>query len=78
MGVRKLLVLIGTAAAFIAAVVSPAQANTSQFTLFEAPRELLSSDDALRTQTLDELQGMGVKYLRVVVLWRSVAPSSGS
>ena len=77
MGVRKLLVLIGVAAAFFAAAPS-SQAGTSQFTLFEAPRELLSSDDALRAQTLDEIQGMGVNYLRVVILWRSVAPSSGS
>lgn len=57
---------------------APAQASTSQFTLFEAPRELLSSDDGLRSQTFDELQGMGVKWLRVVVLWRSVAPSSAA
>jgi Cellulase (glycosyl hydrolase family 5) len=77
MGVRKLLAVTGAAAAFFAAA-SSSQASTSQFTLFEAPRELLSSDDALRAQTLDELQGMGVQYLRVVVLWRSIAPSSGS
>jgi hypothetical protein len=77
MGIRKLLTLIGIAAAFLAAA-SSSQAKTSQFTLFEAPRELLSSDDALRSQTLDEIQGMGVKWLRVVVLWRSAAPSSGS
>jgi hypothetical protein len=78
MGVRKLLVLFATAAAIFAAASSPAQAKTSQFTLFEAPRELLSPDDALRTQTLDEIQALGVNYLRVVILWRSVAPSSGS
>jgi hypothetical protein len=77
MGVRKFLLLTGMAAAFFAAA-SPSQADTSQFTLFEAPRELLSSDDALRTKTLDEIQGLGVNYLRVVILWRSVAPSSGS
>jgi hypothetical protein len=65
------------AAAFLAAA-SSSEAKTNQFTLFEAPRELLSSDDGLRTRTLDELQGMGVKWLRVVILWRSVAPSSGS
>jgi hypothetical protein len=65
------------AAAFLAAAPS-SQAKTSQFTLFEAPRELLSSDDALRSQTLDDIQGMGVSYLRVVILWRSVAPSSGA
>src|SRR4051794_37176918 len=77
MGVRKFLSLIGVAAAFLAAA-SPSQASTHQFTLFEAPRELLSSDDGLRAQTLDEIQGMGVKWLRVVVWWRSVAPDSGS
>ena len=75
MGLRKLLGLTVALCLFAAA---PAHAKTSQFTLFEAPRELLSSDDALRTQTLDEIQGFGVKWLRVVVLWRSVAPSSGS
>jgi len=77
MGVRKLLVLLGTAAAFFAAA-APSQASTGQFTLFEAPRELLSSDDALRSQTLDEIQGMGVRNLRVTLLWRAVAPSSGA
>jgi hypothetical protein len=61
-----------------AAFAGPAQASTGQFTLFEAPRELQSSDDALRSQTLDELQGLGVKWLRVVLYWRSVAPQSGS
>jgi hypothetical protein len=69
--------MTAVAAAFFAAA-STSHANTSQFTLFEAPRELLSPDDALRNQTLDEIQGMGVNYLRVVVLWRAVAPSSGS
>src|SRR5690242_5080444 len=78
MGVRKLLVSLATAAAVIAAVSSPAQASSRQFTLFEAPRELLSADDTLRDSTLDEIQGFGVNTLRVVILWRSVAPSSGS
>jgi hypothetical protein len=77
MGVRKLFMTIALAAATFAAASSPASARTSQSTLFEAPRELLSSDDALRTQTLDEIQGMGVRWLRVTLLWRSVAPSSG-
>src|SRR3954452_25106396 len=77
MGVRKLLAMTGAAAAFFAAAPS-SQANTSQFTLFEAPRELLSSDDALRAQTLDEIEGLGVRNLRVVILWRSVAPGSGN
>src|SRR3954451_13705888 len=69
MGVRKFLSLIGVAAAFFAAA-SPSQASTHQFTLFEAPRELLSSDGALRQRTLDEIQGMGVKWLRVAIVWK--------
>jgi nuclear transport factor 2 (NTF2) superfamily protein len=75
MGVRKLLTSVAMAAAFLAAA-SPSQASTNQSTLFEAPRELQKYNDALRQQTLDELQGLGVKWLRVVLHWRSVAPSS--
>ncbi len=71
MGVRKLFTLLGVAAAFLAAA-SSSQASTNQFTLFEAPRELLSSDDALRAQTFDQLQAMGVKWVRVVVIWKTV------
>jgi len=77
MGLRKILTLTAVAAAFLAAA-SSSEAKTSQFTLFEAPRELLSSDDQLRSQTLDEIQGMGVTSLRVVVWWRKVAPNPGS
>src|SRR3954447_7632767 len=71
MGVRKIFTLMAVVAAFFAAA-SPSEAGTHQFTLFEAPRELLTTDDALRQQTLDEIQGMGVKWLRVVVIWRKV------
>jgi nuclear transport factor 2 (NTF2) superfamily protein len=74
MEARKLVGLVGVAAAFFAAA-SSSQASTNQVTLFEAPRELLSNDDVLRQQTLDEIQGLGVKWLRVVLRWRAVAPS---
>jgi hypothetical protein len=77
MGVRKLSALVAVAAAFLAAA-SSSQASTNQVTFFEAPRELLSNNDALRQQTLDEIQGLGVKWLRVVLYWRSVAPSPNS
>src|SRR3954452_22275468 len=69
MGVRKFSVLIGIAAAFFAAA-SSSQASTHQFTLFEAPRELLTTDDALRARTLDEIEGLGVKWLRVTIVWK--------
>jgi hypothetical protein len=58
----------------IALVPSAAQARESQFTMFEAPTELLSDDDALRARTFDEIQGLGVHWLRVVLYWHSVAP----
>ena len=74
MGVRKLRVLIAIAAAFLAAA-STSEARTNQFTLFEAPRELLSPDDALRAQTFDQIQAMGVHWLRVTVIWRTVDAS---
>lgn len=71
MGVRKLCVLSLVAAAFLAAA-STSEARTNQFTLFEAPRELQSSDAALRAQTFDQIQAMGVRWLRVVIIWRTV------
>jgi hypothetical protein len=70
--------VLGAVVALTCAAAAPAQAKTNQFTLFEAPRELLSSDDALREQTLGEIQGLGVNWLRVVLYWRSVAPNAGS
>lgn len=60
------------------AVAAPASASTGQFTLFEAPRELTSSDAALRASTLDELDGLGVRWLRTVLYWRDVAPAPAS
>jgi hypothetical protein len=58
----------------MACLPSAAQARESQFTMFEAPTELLSDDAALRTRTFDEIQGFGVRSLRVVLYWHTVAP----
>ena len=60
------------------AAASRLRPRTNQFTLFEAPRELCRLTTRCAQKTLDEIQGMGVKWLRVVVLWRSVAPDSRS
>jgi hypothetical protein len=57
---------------------APARASSGQVSLFEAPRELLSDDAALRTETLDQVQGFGVHWVRLVLYWRNVAPESGS
>ena len=58
----------------VLALPASAAARESQFTIFEAPTELLSDDAGLRTQTFDEIQGLGVHWLRVVLYWHSVAP----
>jgi hypothetical protein len=68
---RLLLLLIPVLAA---ALPSAAQAKSTQRMLFEAPRELRSDDAALRARTLDEIQGFGVDWLRVVLYWKDVAP----
>ncbi len=51
-----------------------ARASRTQASMFEAPREMMSDDAALRAQTLDEIQGFGARWMRVVLYWRSVAP----
>jgi hypothetical protein len=62
--------------ALLAALLLPAAASAreSQFTMFEAPTELLSGDAGLRARTIDEIQGFGVRWLRVVLYWHGVAP----
>src|SRR4051794_21567908 len=74
---RRLPLLLLTTLIILGAA-APAHASTSQLSLFEAPRELMSDDDALRAKTLDEIQGFGVQWVRVVLYWRSVAPDSAS
>ena len=68
------LLLIATLIAALALPAAAAQARDSQFTIFEAPRELLSDDASLRGQTFDEIQGFGVHWIRIVLYWQSVAP----
>jgi len=70
---RPLLTLLLVVSGLLALPAS-ASAASSQFTVFDAPRELKGSDAALRTQTLDELQALGVTWLRVTLYWRDVAP----
>jgi hypothetical protein len=72
----RLVLVLATVAAL--AIPATAQARSSQFTMFEAPRELLSDDAALRSQTFDEIQGFGVHWIRLVLYWQSVAPNPDS
>jgi hypothetical protein len=65
--------LLATAAL---AAPAPAQASSSQYTIFEAPRELSSDDAELRLTTLNEIQNLGAKWVRVVLYWKNVAPAA--
>ena len=56
------------------ALAAPAAASTSQTVTFEGGSDLLS--DSTRDQTLDEIQGLGVDSLRVILYWRTRRPGS--
>ena len=55
-----------------------AAASHSQFTIFQATREMRSADPAVRAETLDEIHALGARWLRVVLYWRDVAPQPDS
>jgi hypothetical protein len=72
-----LLILLAVPAAFPAA----ASASLQQVMTFEANRELLGPNaDATRDPTLDEIRALGVKRVRILMYWGSIAPdpTSGS
>src|SRR3712207_5966844 len=58
------------------ALATPAQAARSQDLVFDAPRDLL--DPNRRAASLDEIQRLGVRSLRVVLYWKNVAPSASA
>ena len=62
--------------AVLIAVALPATASASgsQFTLFDAPRELKSADPQVRDATFDEIESFGVHWIRVILYWHDVAP----
>jgi hypothetical protein len=71
---RRLLVLC--CLTLCALPAGAAHAAKSQTVSFEAPRDLL--DPATRESALNEIQGLGVRALRVILYWRDVAPSPRS
>jgi hypothetical protein len=75
MRLRRLIpILLVVAAAVCGAGAAPALASSGQFTTVEDPTYLLSSE-AVREQTLNELQGLGVQAIRMTMYWDDVAPS---
>jgi len=53
---------------------APASASRTQALTFEAPRDLMNP--VTRPAALKELQSLGVKSLRVILLWSAVAPAA--
>lgn len=68
------LVLATCALCLLLAV--PASAAPTQALTFEAPRDL--EDPAKRAGAFQELDSLGVRQLRVIVLWSRVAPGADS
>jgi hypothetical protein len=60
------------------ALAPPAAASRSQWTMFDAPRELMAEDAVTRESTLNELQSLGVRWVRVILYWHGVAPNANS
>jgi hypothetical protein len=60
------------------ALPSTASAKRSQFTIFQATREVRSLDPGVRAQALDEITALGVHWLRVSLYWQDVAPDVDS
>ena len=61
-------------AAVYATGAAPAHASSAQFTTVEDPNYLLGGE-AVREQTLTELQSLGVQAIRMTMYWEDVAPS---
>src|SRR4051794_40312459 len=60
----------------LALLAVPAQASRSQVTYFEAPRDFL--DAGTRDGAFDEVDGLGARAVRIVMLWGKVAPDPDS
>ena len=73
---RSLLSLLAVLALAALALPATAGASSRQTMSFEAPRDL--RDPATRDSALDEISGLGVGALRVILYWQDVAPDPQS
>src|SRR3954471_8582015 len=68
--------ILALCALVAAALPAAAQASHSQSMTFEAPVDL--ANPATRTSAFDEISSFGVKSVRIVLLWQTVAPAPSS
>ena len=71
---RSFLLCLAVLAAACLALPAAAAASARQTMSFEAPRDL--RDPATRDAALDEIAGLGVHALRVILYWQDVAPAA--
>src|SRR3954451_17172741 len=68
--------ILALCALIAAALPAAARASPSQSMTFEAPVDLATP--ATSAQAFDEISSFGVKSIRIVLLWQTVAPASSS
>jgi hypothetical protein len=71
---RSLLAAL-LAATALAVPAAPALASSTQESIIEDEHQMLGLGPAERERALDDAQALGADGIRVVVLWRSIAPS---
>ena len=71
---RRLLLPLTILLALV--LVAPAGASRTQSMTFEAPRDLMNP--ALRAGALEEINSFGVRSVRVILTWQTVAPGADS
>jgi hypothetical protein len=76
---KKLLITLATSSLLAGAVAAaPANASRNQQSIFEDDTALLFSGDGVRTQSLDEIKGLGATTVRSLIEWSRVAPDTNS
>jgi hypothetical protein len=72
--IRITIISLLTALLLGIAGLGTALASNNEAVFFEAPRDLIEVTPAARAKALGQLQWLGVKALRVELVWRNVAP----
>src|SRR5215210_4103555 len=73
---RLATLTVARCAVIAAALPGVASASKTQSMTFEAPVDL--ANPATRTAAFDEISSFGVRSVRIVLLWRNVAPAASS
>jgi hypothetical protein len=74
---RRFLTLV-VAAVALAALSVPAWASKGQLSVFQHDEILRGSGEDERAEALDEIDGLGVDVVKVLVNWRALAPGGNS